>query len=264
MMTENNKNTYTLITGASSGIGMALARECASRGMNLYLVSLPGTGLPELASELSDACGIQTEFLETDLEAEQSHAEVYRYSQERQLRINMLINNVGVGYNGDFEKMEEAHITRMMMLNMKTTTLLTQLALPELKSHHRAYILNLCSMAAFIPIPGKSIYSATKAYVLYFTKSLQSELKATGIQVSCVVPAGVPTNSNVIDRIKHTSWFGKKLIQSPETVARHALTGLFAGKTVIFPGNKLKALYLAGSILPQGLVNRLMTKEFRK
>jgi hypothetical protein len=263
-MTDNNNISFTLITGSSSGIGKALARECASRGMNLYLVSLPGTGLPELAGELSETYGIRTEYLETDLEAEHSHNEVCRFSEEKQLRINMLINNVGVGYNGDFENMEETHITRMMMLNMKTTTLLTQMALPELKRHPKAYILNLCSMAAFIPIPGKSIYSATKAYVLYFTKSLQYELKGTGIQVSCVVPAGVPTNRNVIERIKHTSWIGKKLTQSPETVARYAISGLFEKKTVIFPGNKLKTFFLGASIIPQGLVNRIMTREFRK
>jgi len=260
---ENKKNNFfTLITGASSGIGKALANECAGRKMNLFLIDLPETGLPVVSKELSVNHGIRVEFLEIDLSNEKAHQDVFRHSNTKNLQINTLINNVGVGHNGNLETLSEEKVTEMLLLNTRITTLLTQLYIPELKKRENAYILNMCSMGAWLPIPGKSVYSATKAYVLFFTRAVQYELKSTGITVSAAFPAGVPTNKTVIDRIEKSGFIARKLVKSTEYVANRAITGMLKKQEIIFPGNRIKALFFLFSAIPQGIALNLMYREF--
>ena len=263
-MHNNNCRHFTLITGASSGIGKALAFECASRGMNVFLVSLPGTGLPEITGTISKQFNVDAGYLETDLSEPSAHMTVFEQVKIRKITINMLINNVGVGYNGRFEDLSEIHINEMLLLNLRATTLLTQVFLPELKKSGEAHILFLGSMAAFMPLPGKSIYSASKAYILYLSRALQMELHGTGIKVSCVVPMGVPTNKNVIDRINHSSWFGRHMTKTPEEVAFLAIDGMLKGKGIIFPGRKLKSFFWMAGIIPQGILFKAVKKEFSR
>lgn len=264
MMNNEQNGLFTLITGASSGIGKALAFECASRGMHVFLVSLPGTGLPGISGEIANQFKVRAEYLETDLSEPAAHQTVLEQVKNRNISINMLVNNVGVGYNGRLEELSEVQISEMLLLNLRATTLLTQVFLPELKKSGNAHILFLGSMAAFMPLPGKSIYSASKAYILYFSRALQMELQDTGIQVSCVVPMGVPTNKNVIDRIKHSSWFGRHLIKSPEEVAFLSIDGMMKGKSIIFPGSNLKSFFWMAGIIPQGILLSAMKKEFSR
>ncbi|MFO7574106.1 MAG: SDR family NAD(P)-dependent oxidoreductase [Bacteroidales bacterium] len=253
---------YTLITGASSGIGEAIAKECAIRGMNLFLVSLPETGLGALSSELRKGYGVGVQYLEIDLSVTGSQRIVIQSVRDKGLMINALINNVGVGFNGRFESMEEDKVTSMFMLNILNTTLMTQLFLPMLKEVPRAYILNVASLASFFPLAGKCIYSATKAYVMYFTSSIRKELKGSNITVTGVYPAAVPTNEMVKRRIREGGAIGRRATASAEDVARESITGMLKGKATIFPGNITKSMFYAGNILPQGIVDRMARKEF--
>ncbi len=263
-MDNKENNFFTLITGASSGIGKALANECAGRKMNLYLIDLPETGLPAISKELSVNNAINVEFLETDLSNENAHQEVFRHSIIKNLQINTLINNVGVGHNGNLETLSEEKVTQMLLLNTRITTLLTQLYIPELKKREHAYILNMCSMGAWLPIPGKSVYSASKAYILFFTRAVQYELRSTGISVSAVFPAGVPTNKTVIGRIQKSGFIAQNLVKSTEYVANRAITGMLKKQEIIFPGNRIKALFFLFSAIPQGILLKLMYREFLK
>lgn len=261
-MNNKTEHYFTLITGASSGIGKALAIECAKRGMNLLLVSLPESGLPVLSDELSKTHKIIVEYLEINLTSENAHREVHNYIQNQNLKINILVNNVGVGHNGYLENISEEKITDMLLLNMRITTLLIQVLIPELKKTDDAYILNIGSLAAFSPLPGKSVYAASKAYVLYLTRAIHRELKSSGISVSAIFPAGVPTNSAVQDRIKNSGLFSKQMILSPEEVARYAISGLLKKREIIIPGRKTKIFFFLGNILPFGLIMKIMAREF--
>jgi uncharacterized protein len=263
-MQTSSEKYFTLITGASHGIGMALAEECASRGMNLYLASLPGSDLPELAAGLIQKYGVSVEYLEIDLTAENAHITVYDDCIQRHVAVNTLINNVGVGYNGNLDNISEEKVTQMIILNMRTTTLMTMKFLAELKKRSKAYIVNICSLGALSPLPGKSIYSASKAYILFFTKAIRHELKKTGISVSAVFPAGVPTSTMVINRIKKSGPIAKKLVKTPEFIARCTIDGMIGKKELIFPGSAIKALFLASYFLPQGFVLKYMYREFLK
>jgi uncharacterized protein len=263
-MENSEKKLFTIITGASSGIGKALAEECAGRKMNLFLIDLPGTGLPSFSKEMSLIHEIQVEFQEIDLTNANALQEVFNLSSSKNLDINILINNVGVGYNGNLETLSEEEVTEMLLLNVRNTTLLTRLYIPVLKKQEQAYILNVCSMGAFLPIPGKSVYSASKAYVLFFTKAVGFELKTTGISVSAVFPAGVPTNHAVKERIHNSGIIARSLVKNADYVARQAINGMLGKQEIIFPGKRIKALYFLFSALPQGIALRLMYREFLK
>jgi uncharacterized protein len=261
-MENKTEQYYTLITGASSGIGKAMAIECAQRGMNLLLVSLPESGLIPLSVELSKEHQIKVEYLEINLTNENAHREIHNYIQDKNLLINMLINNVGVGHNGFLENLSEEKVTDMLMLNMRITTLLTQILIPELKKSDNAYILNVGSLAAFSPLPGKSVYAASKAYVLYLTKAISQELKSTSISVSGIFPAGVPTNSAVINRITKSGMIAKYMVLTPKEIANYAISGLLRKENIIIPGRKTKTFFLLGNLLPHGLLMKIMAREF--
>lgn len=261
---SNPDQYYTVITGASSGIGRALAMECAQKGMNLLLVSLPNTGLPEFASELEQNFEISAKFLEVNLCESNAQTKVLNFANENKLKVNGLINNVGVGFNGQFETMPAEKVTQMFMLNMLTTTLMTQLFVPVLRQAPRSYILNMSSLAAFSALPGKSIYAASKAYVMYLTRALAWELKGSNLSVTGVFPAGVPTNHMVKNRLDKGTKLARNLTNSMEEVARCSIDGMLKGKKIIIPGRKVKAFFLTASIVPQGLVLYFATREFRR
>jgi uncharacterized protein len=263
-MENREDKLFTVITGASSGIGKALAEECAGRKMNLYLIDLPGTGLPSFSKEMSLNHQISVEFLEIDLSGVNAHQEVFNFSSSKNLHINTLINNVGIGHNGNLETLSEEKVTEMLLLNARITTLLIRLYIPELKKQEQAYILNMCSMGAFLPLPGKSVYSASKAYVLFLTRAVQYELRATGISVSAAFPAGVPTNDTVKERIQNSGTIARSLVKTAGYVARQAIKGMLRKQEIIFPGNRIKAFFFLFSALPQGIALKLMYREFLK
>ncbi len=262
---EGNKTiSCTLITGASSGIGEAFSRECAKRGQNLLLVSMPKTGLPALAYEIKQTYGVACRFFETDLCQENSYKIVFEYAKINNLKISALINNVGVGYNGSFGSMGDYKLRNMICLNVLTTTLFTQEYLALLQNEKKPFILNVGSLGSFAPTPGKSIYSATKAYVLFFTKSLRVELKTTNITVAAVFPAGVPTNQKIISRIEKQGRLAKSLTTTAAMVAHKGLEGVINGQEIIFPSKRLKSFFFSARILPYGILLKLLEREFRR
>ena len=256
--------TYAVVTGASAGIGRAIAIEWARRGKNLLLVSLPDTGLCELSEELKSIYGISCHCIETNLLEKDTHEVIHDYARSNKLAVNVLINNVGIGYDGPFEDMSEEAIEKMLTLNITVTTMLTRAFLPDFRKMPRAYILNLDSLGAFAPIPGKCVYSASKAYIMYFTKALRRELRGSGIRVSAIFPAGVVTNQAVRRRISQSGLVSKSMVQSVDAVARAGIDGLLRGREVIFPGRMVKAFFHAAWLIPQGLVLYLTEREFRR
>ncbi len=256
--------TYAVVTGASAGIGRAISIEWARRGKNLLLVSLPGTGLCELSEELKSIYGISCHCIETNLLEKDAPQVIHDYVRDNKLPVNVLINNVGVGYDGPFETMSEEKIAKMLTLNISVTTMLTRVFIPILRKMPHSYILNLDSLGAFAPIPGKCVYSASKAYIMYFTKALRRELRGSGISVSAIFPAGVITNQAVRRRIARSGIVSKSMVSSVDEVARAGIDGLLRGREVIFPSRMVRAFFHAAWLLPQGLVLYLTEREFRR
>lgn len=254
---------FTLITGASSGIGKAFAEESARRKMNLLLVSLPDTGLEQLTADLAEKYKIKSFCLAIDLTRLDAPKAVYDFARNHDIKVNFLINNAGIGYSGGIESYDQKSIDDMIMLNIRALTLLTHFFIEDLKSFDRSHILNMGSFGSYLPIPFKSIYLASKSYVYYFSMALKSELDDTPVKVTVVVPAGVMTNRATLERIKKAGFFGKATALTAEEVAKIAIKGTLKGKRLIMPGHANKVIFTFMSVLPVRLANGLVKRFFK-
>lgn len=254
---------YTLITGSSAGTGKQIAIECAKRGFNLFLVSLPDTGLESFSDELRNSYPIHVHHLSIDLTERKSPQKVFDYAQKNKLRINILVNNAGLGFNGKLENSKADLIDTMILLNVRASTLLTFLFIPEMKKEKKAYILNISSFAALSPLPYKCVYAATKTYLLFFSQALNAELKGTGISVTSVHPNGI-SSERAMENIKKSSFIARSAALTPAQVAKISLDNMFSGNVFVIPGVINKFYYYIGSSLPHGVILKLIGNIFKK
>jgi uncharacterized protein len=258
-----NNGYYTLITGASRGIGKAIAYEMASRGHNLILNSLPGEDLEKLSADLVTKHKISVCTRETDLTETDGPLRLFNEIKEEGLRVNILINNAGFGIEGMAEHFTQNDVDKIISLNIRALTILTTLFIPELKKTD-SYLLNISSMGAFIPTPYKSVYLASKCYIFYFTRSLEAELKGTSVKTCIIAPSGVRTNEKCIERLRLAGWVAQKSSLSPEQVASKGIEGMFRGKKVIIPGKFTRLIFRFSLILPEGIILRVTRNMFRR
>lgn len=265
-MSKHN-NLYTLITGASTGLGKAFAEECARRKMNLILVALPQENLTSLCEELKNTYHINAFCKETDLTDRQSAVDFAKWVTDN-FSVNILINNAGTGGTKLFTDSTLDYLDNMIQLNIRATTLLTRLLLPNLKKQAPAHILNVSSLAAFSPVPYKTIYPATKAFIHHFSRGLGAELKDTQVSVSVLNPGPIMTNSDVTKRINGQSSYVKLSIMTPEETAQIAVRKMLKGKAVIIPGfmNRFNAFFIR--LVPVNfrifVGTRIFKRDFKK
>ncbi len=257
-------NCFTLITGASTGIGRAIARELASRKHNLVLHSLPGENLAGLCNELTDNFKVQALFNEGDLTTKDGPRSLFEFVEKNGCRINILVNNAGIGYDGPIENYSMEEIDEMIMLNIRALTHLTYLFTSELKTHNESYILFLSSFGSYIPTAYKSIYLASKSYIYYFSRALQSEFSGTSLRTCVILPSAVTTNKKTLDRIRRGGWTGRLSSLSPEKVASIGIKGMFRGRKVIIPGSFTNLFFFFGQIVPEGIILRITHRIFSK
>ncbi|WP_420150561.1 SDR family NAD(P)-dependent oxidoreductase [Spirosoma sp.] len=241
----------TLITGASRGIGRAIAQECAMRGHNLILVALPGESIDRIKQELINRYAIQVFTHETDLTNLQAPQRLYDWCLDNDLTVDTLINNAGIGQQGAFESLVVSGKLSLMQLNMLVPVNLVHLFLPMLRQHPVSYILNVGSVASFSPIPYKSLYSASKAFILTLSRALRYELRHTSVQVSCLCPGPTLTNEQTRLYARSLGRSGTLLEMAPGEVARYAVAGMLAGREIIVPGWKHKLVEMFARYLPK-------------
>lgn len=262
MEKETVKN-YTLVTGSSAGTGKQIAIECAKRGFNLFLVSLPETGLENFSKELRQTYPIDVHYLSIDLTKRKSPQKIFDYAQQNHLCINILVNNAGMGFNGKLENLSYDLIDTMILLNIRASTLLTFLFIPEMKKLQKAYILNISSFAALSPLPYKSVYAATKTYLMFLTQALKSELKETGISLTSVHPNGI-SSERAMQNVKNSSFIARLAALTPTQVAKISIDNMFLGNVFVIPGFVNKLYFLIGSSLPHGIILKIIGKIFQK
>jgi short-subunit dehydrogenase len=260
MKTDN----YTLITGASDGLGKFLAFECARRKMNLVLVSLPRSGLPGVATFIAKNFDVVVQYFELDLSEPNACYTLETEIEKRRLVIQVLINNAGLGGTHLFEDRSARFYEQQIRLNVLATTLITRLFIQKLAQCRPAYILNVGSLASFFAMPNKQVYAGTKAFIYSFSLSLRCELRSSGISVSVLCPGGINTNVNMIMLNKRTNWIGKLSIHNPEEVARIAVDGLMCGKAVIVPGILNKVFLMANRMVPGSIREFLIGRTTRR
>jgi uncharacterized protein len=263
MNTTENKPVCTLVTGASSGLGKELAIGFAQRHHNLVLVALPGRNLHLFCNELEITYGIIAKGYECDLTNDIERDELVR-SVLLNFSVNQLVNNAGVGGSKRFSEADCNYLDKIIQLNIRATILLTHFLLPELLNHKPALIINIASMAAFCPIPYKTIYPASKAFIYSFSKSLGKELKGAGVKVIVVNPGQIITNPDVTLRIISQGFIGRLGLMTCREITSAIFSGIENGKDVIIPGliNKLNRLLIR--VIPENLSISLLEKANRR
>ena len=249
--TQTRTNT-ALVTGASSGIGEAIARQLAQAGDNLILVARNEVRLKKIARELSRQFEVRVDVLAIDLVAGDAVRALMRNLDGAD--IDVLVNNAGYGLHGEFIDMDEAKLIGMLQLNVVALTHLTRLLLPGMVRRHRGRILNVASTAGFQPGPLMAAYCATKAYVLSFSEALYAELAGSGVTVTTLCPGATRTGFDAAANASKIRLFQSKGVMDAETVARFAVRGLLNGKRRVIPGLTNRILAHSVGMMPRRLV----------
>lgn len=263
-MNKETSKWYTLITGASQGIGRSLAHECAARGMNLLLVALPNDHLEATAQDIRQHYPVEVHTFGVDLTANHAPQAIFDWCSTNHFAVNVLINNAGIGAVGRFDTLSHQQYETMIRLNVLATVSLTRLFLPGLQEAPRSYILNMGSAAAFFNIPHKIIYSASKAFVFSFSRALREELQGTGVSITVACPGPVNTSEIIRHRAQMAGFFGRLSMLEPDFVAKAALGGLLRGKAVVAPGISAKIFRMLNWVSPYVLKMKVAAFIFRK
>ncbi|MEQ1587331.1 MAG: SDR family oxidoreductase [Cyclobacteriaceae bacterium] len=227
---------YALITGASGGIGYYFAHELARKKHNILLVARSEEKLRELKDLLEERYQIQCDYVAIDLSETGAAEQLFSWCTSRKYEINILINNAGYGLFGYFEKQEVSEMKNMMQLNMNTIMELCHIFLPMLKAKPKAYIMNVASTASYQAVPTLSVYAASKAFVVLFTRGLRFELRGSSVSVTCLSPGATSTNFIDRARLQAIKVRADKFSMSAEAVARIGIDGMLKGKAEIIPG----------------------------
>ncbi len=241
-------------------MGLEYARQLAKKGYDLVLVSNRQEELEQASEELSKVYPVRVVTRFQDLSAETAADELMAFCQEQSIEVEVLINNAGMFFFEELTTENEARALAMMRLHMLTPTRMCLLFGEAMKRRGHGYILNMSSMAAKLPCPGIAVYSATKAYLKSFSKSLFFEMRPYGVGVTTVCPAAIATPLYKLKPSLLKLGVNVGLIGTPQWLVRRALRGMFHKRRVVKPG--LMNYYLPPliAILPKWLVGRLWKK----
>jgi Short-chain dehydrogenases of various substrate specificities len=245
-----------LVTGASGGIGEQFARQLAGRGVHLVLAARSRERLERIAGELRAAHGVFVRVAAADLSVPAGVDEVVDIALAGGAHVDLLINNAGVAYQGQFVDQDPEAISRQLQLDCTSLVGFTRRLLPDMLSRGRGGVLNVASTAAFQPVPTMTTYAACKAFVLSFTEALWAETAHTGVRVMAVCPG--PTETRFFETANPTTPFLTRGRQSPADVAEFALGKFERGhRPSVVPGvgNRLQAT--GYRFLPRSLVARV-------
>jgi hypothetical protein len=254
-----------LVTGASSGIGIAIARELVQSGHDLVLAARRVAPMESLAAELR-ACGAAVTVIGADLSQPGAAAALTGDVAARGLAIDVLINNAGLGGAGRFDRQDETRVSEMLQVNIVALTELTRLLLPAMVARGRGRIMLVASVAAFQPGPRMAVYFASKAYVLSFGEALAYELRRTGVTVTTLCPGATATEFFAVAGADKSVMAQKfRRMMPADIVARMGCTGLAAGRHVVVAGVMNRIMTWAGRFTPHWLTlpvtDKLMASE---
>jgi short-subunit dehydrogenase len=248
-----------LITGASSGIGMGLAKLFAADGTDLVLVARREDRLNKLAQELKSEHGIEVHVLPKDLSKKSAPKEIFTHLNKEKIQIDVLVNNAGFGSKGTIAELDTDLQMDIVQVNAAALTHLTSLFLPGIVERGHGGILNVGSLAGFQPGPNLAVYFATKAYVLSFTEALAEEISNPNIKVSCLAPGPVKTEFGEKSDLEDSLLF-KISLMDMEPVVKAGYEGFRRGKTIVIPGLKQQIVPFLNRFTPRLLVRKIAKK----
>ncbi|GHH41200.1 dehydrogenase [Streptomyces candidus] len=252
--------TTALITGATAGIGSAFARRLAADGHNLALVARNTERLREQATELHDKHGVEAEVLAADLSTDEGIAAVEERLADRTHPVDLLVNNAGFGNKGEFLEVPMADELTMLKVHCEAVLRLTSAAVRGMKERRRGGVVNVASVAAFVP---RGTYGASKAWVVQFTQGAAKDLSGSGVRLMALCPGFVRTEFHEragmgTDNIPSWMWL------DADKLVAEALKDLARGKTLSIPDPRYKALMGVVKVAPRGLLGGITSKTGRK
>lgn len=251
-------NTETvLVTGASSGIGLELARCFAADKSNLVLIARNTAALEKLAAELRQEHGIKVDILTADLAWSESAARIFSDLKGRGITVDVLVNNAGFGLHGTFVDLPLKRQLEIVSVNVSALVELTGLFLPGMIQRKRGGILNVGSVAGFVPGPHMAVYYASKAFVLSFSEALHEELRGTGIQITNLCPGPTESNFSQVARSHHTRKAQAKKMTSA-AVAKIGHADFRRAAHISVPGVSNKVLATIPRVFPRAFVRRMV------
>lgn len=250
------KQQRVLVTGASSGIGLELAKVYAQHGYALVLLARSQAALEQLAAELRSQYKVGVEVLVADLRQPDAAVRVTQDLAQRGLVIDVLVNNAGFGLLGPHAQLGMQEQMDMLQLNMMALTQLTRLLLPGMLERNAGGVLNVASTAAFQAGPNMALYYASKAFVLSYTEALHEELAPNGLHVSCLCPGPTRTAFFAGDNLQNVRLlkFGS---QSADEVARFAYAAFKRNQAIAIPGLKNWLLAFSTRFAPRAVTRKL-------
>jgi short-subunit dehydrogenase len=247
-----------LITGASAGIGLELARLFARHHNDLVLVARRGERLREIAAELEGKHGITAHVIVADLAAVDGPHRLFGEVQERGIEIEYLVNNAGFGTFGAFSETDVQSTMDLVRLNIGALTELTALLLPAMIERNSGRVLNVASAAAFQPGPLMATYYASKAYGLHFSEALNEELEGKAVSVTALCPGPVRTEFQQVAGMETSGLVLNKRLTSVEEVAEAGYRAMMRGKAYVIPGLASKLLALSVRFAPRRFVAKFV------
>jgi short-subunit dehydrogenase len=258
-MSENTR-LYALVTGASSGLGWYLSGLLVQKGYQLIAVSNQPAELAELKKHLELAYAIPVHTVNMDLAREEAARSLYDYCVEKDVQVEVLVNNAGMLVYGEAARVPYAQVQAVLQLHMTTPALLCRLFSENMLKKGRGFILNISSISAVMPYPTISYYGPTKTFLRHFTRALRTELKPAGVNVTCLLPGAVDTA--LFEKYQFDREMAKRfrVLKHPEKVARAGIKSLFRNRPECIPGllNKL-AIWLL-PIIPQFIIKLIYNR----
>jgi hypothetical protein len=248
-----------LITGASSGLGMELAKLFAADGSDLVLVARREERLIELADELKSEHGIEVHVLPKDLSKKTAPKEIFSHLNKEKIEIDVVVNNAGFGNKGQIADLDTDLQLDMIQVNLVALTHLTRLFITGIIERGYGGILNVGSLAGFQPGPNLAVYYATKAYVLSFTEALAEEISNPNIKISCLAPGPVKTEFGEKSDLEDSLLFKLSLMEMAPVV-KAGYEGFRKGQTIIIPGLKQQIVPFLNRFTPRLLVRKIAKK----
>jgi short-subunit dehydrogenase len=251
---QPEQGSTALVTGASSGIGVELARELAGRGHDVTLAARREDRLRSVAADIERDFNVRADIVAADISTDEGRAALINALADKNVEI--LINNAGYGSAGRFQSLDGDREARMVRTNCEAIVALCAEYVPAMIERGRGAILNVASTAAFQPLPFQATYSASKAFVLTFTDALTADLHGTGVTATALCPGPVPTEFGEQAGIDGGDWEGVPsfAITSPEHNAKAAVAGMDKGKRVVIPGHLNQVSAAAGHYTPRSVL----------
>ena len=259
-------NKIALVTGASDGIGLEFANILGARGYDLILVARREDKLNSIATTLTQEHGVNCRVIVADLSQPQAAQQLFQNTQSNNLRVDFLVNNAGLLHNGFFTELDIDAQERMITVNVLALTSLTHLYANDMSARKSGHILNVASLAGWMPIPNQNVYAATKSYVLSFTQALADELNAAGngVVVSALCPGYTATK--MMDNPDQGAKLNiaPNMMMSAKEVAEQGIRDCLSGKMTIVPGAANKFTAAITHLFSKTRLTKLVGSFYRK